>query len=123
MARLISLEDIRRRYMLRRERLMERRVFEREQRGRGRRCLLPKTNWKALKISQSRPRPNLELHLLLLPSLTPPPPFPSGVAALLFRLARYFAMALLPTARFLLPHLFHNNTPAAISCITSGARL
>jgi len=52
-----------------------------------------------------------------------PPPFPSGVAALLFRLARYFAMALLPTARFLLPHLFHNNTPAAISCITSGARL
>lgn len=46
-----------------------------------------------------------------------PSPLSSGVAASPFRLARHFAVALLPTVRFLLPRLFHNNTPAAISCM------
>lgn len=129
MARLISLEDIRRRYtMAAREGgregggLLEERmgVRARARRGRGRRCLLPKTNWEALKISQSRPRPILESRsrrCYFFPS--PSPRYPRAQHALPFRLARHFAVPLLPAARFLLPRLFHNNTPAAISCTAS----
>lgn len=88
-------------------------MFEQERRGRGG---LPKTNWEALKISQSQPRPILE-SALAAAAFFPLPAFLGCIAALPFRLARHFAAALLPTVRFLLPRLFHNNTPAAISCM------
>lgn len=68
-ARLISLEDIRHRYMLA-VREVGGKKSERDFRGRETetRKAVPKTNWKTLKISQSRPRPILESHSLLLPS-------------------------------------------------------